>query len=130
MKFTSNNFTVTGTSKHSSGRSYSHTDKFYKNYKDSDFPSWSRGTFPNKVRSLDYHIGKHGTEVGTQNILKYYGLALTERRNAIVGGKTKYVVSGDSRRGSVKYTRKAYPRRYILLQYSSTSSPIFSFGGK
>lgn len=87
MKFTSNNFTVTGTSKHGSGRSYSHTDKFYKNYKDSDFPSWSRGTFPNKVRSLDYHIGKHGTEVGTQNIIKYYGLALTERRNAIVGGK-------------------------------------------
>ena len=128
MKFTRNKFELKNITTHSSGRKYTATENFYRNIYDNNLSSWNRGTFANKAMSLDYHHNKHQSEVSSSNVMKYYSLAVSERSRTVNTSLYNQTRTGT---GGYKYTRKASPRRYIILSDKNKSGGnIYSFGGK
>lgn len=109
-------------------------DKIDKSYTESDLAEWHPGTYPTRVKSVDYHFGKHRTEVGAKTVTQY--LAAASSMHVMVRGikattDTYTLVKTPATGGRVaqkKYTHKATGRFIIVTDTSYTQ--ILSFGGK
>lgn len=101
---------------------------------ESDLSSWHKGTFANKVASVDYHYGKHGREVGATNLIRYVNLsiAMHETTWGIKASNSTFTVVDTPASGNNVAQRKFIIKgtgRYIIVTQTKETQ-ILSFGGK
>lgn len=92
-----------------------------------DIPSdllniWHRGSFSSASASLNYHFGRHGSEVGTFNIVSYSQSAKNFKNN--LSGAKSSKVNGST----PNVTRWKKNGKYIDICGSKNTGKIISYG--
>ncbi|HEV7767326.1 MAG TPA: RHS repeat-associated core domain-containing protein [Thermoanaerobaculia bacterium] len=78
--------------------------------------AWGKGAFPTLAKTIAYHFGKHGGEVGAGNVLQYMRKAYEFNRNLRGAEKTAL------ENGAIRYVKKGY---YVIKDKAGN---ILSYG--
>lgn len=82
---------------------------------------WHSGTFASVEMSLNYHFGRHGSELGSKDILNYIRSADTYRKN-LKGART---IKQNEPTPGYRYIKNG---KYIDIAGDSTKGKILSYG--
>lgn len=82
---------------------------------------WHNGTFPSVETSLNYHFNKHGSEIGSKDMLNYIRSADTYRGN-LKGART---IKQTQPTPGYRYIKNG---KYIDIAGDSTKGKILSYG--
>lgn len=86
---------------------------------------WGAGSFSSRTDSLDYHFGKHHSEVGTSNMYDYLIAADNCRTDAINNPSNYIITVSGGATAAHKYKNKT-DQRFIIL--ADSNNDILSFG--
>lgn len=86
---------------------------------------WGAGSFSSRTASLDYHFGKHHSEVGTSNMYDYLIAADDCRQDAINNPSNYTITVSSGATAAHKYKNKS-DSRFIIL--ADSNNEILSFG--
>ncbi|MBS3873113.1 MAG: hypothetical protein KGZ92_00455 [Firmicutes bacterium] len=95
---------------------------------------WHRGTFPTRAASLQYHFDKHGSTVGSNNLVAYLNAASDMRTdiiNRLNNGTLSAMYTYTNSLGATAartYRHRANNRFIILTNAPNGSQEILSFG--
>ena len=87
-----------------------------------DISVWNRGSFSSASASLNYHFGKHGSGVGTSNIVSYAQSAKNFKNN--LSGAKSSKVNGST----PNVTRWKKNGKYNDIYGSKNAGKIISYG--
>ena len=101
-----------------------HAELDYTNEKLANI-GWGAGSFSSRTASLDYHFGKHHSEVGTSNMYDYLIAADNCRQDAI-NNPSKYTITVSSGATVAHKYKNKTDGRFIIL--ADSNHDILSFG--
>lgn len=109
-----------------SGNDYKtgHAELDYTNEKLASL-GWGAGSFSSRTASLDFHFGKHHSEVGTSNMYDYLIAADNCRQDALNNPSNYTITVNTGATAAHKYKNKT-DKRFIIL--ADSNNDILSFG--
>lgn len=86
---------------------------------------WGAGSFSSRTDSLDYHFGKHHSEVGVNNMYDYL-IAADDCRQDALGNPSNYTITENSGATAAHKYKNKTDKRFIIL--ADSNHEILSFG--